>query len=65
MPRATTQPKAPRVALSPERILGQCVLYLHGSLNCEPEAREILAAQIADAAAKETLRTQRTPVAEK
>lgn len=46
------------IARIAERAIGQCVLYLHGALSWDFEARQHLVQQIAQAVARETLRTQ-------
>ena len=46
-------------SLAAERILGQCVLYLHGALSWDFESRQHLVRQIAESAARQSLRTQR------
>jgi len=46
-------------------ILGQCVLHLHAALSGEPDARDMLAAQIAEAVLREARRRELASVAGK
>jgi hypothetical protein len=46
-------------------VIGQCVLHLHAALSGEPDARDMLAAQVAESALREAHRHELAPVAEK